>query len=61
MENFYLAYILNGLIGLAIGYFWGCYDGFKVGFDKGSQSAENRLRELETTKTGNRPQTTENG
>ena len=61
MENFYLAYILNGLIGLAIGYFWGCYDGFKVGFDKGSQRDENRLRELETTKTGKHPQTTENG
>jgi len=61
MENFYLAYILNGLIGLAIGYFWGCYDGFKVGFKLGSQSAENRLKGLETTNTGKHPQTTENG
>ena len=61
MENFYLAYILNGLIGLAIGYIWGCYVGFKVGFNKGSQSAKNRLRELETTKTGKHLQTTENG
>ena len=31
MENFYLAYIVNGIIGLAIGYVWGCLDGFKAG------------------------------
>ena len=61
MENFYLAYILNGLIGLAIGYFWGCYDGFKTGFRLGSKTAENRLKGLQTTNTGKHPQPTENG
>ena len=61
MENFYLAYILNGLIGLAIGYFWGCYDGFKTGFRLGSKTAENRFKGLQTTNTGKHPQTTKNG
>ena len=61
MENFYLAYILNGLIGLTIGYFWGCYDGIKVGYEKGAETTEKRLRGLQTTNTGKHPQTTKNG
>ena len=61
MENFYLAYILNGLIGLTIGYFWGCYDGFKVGYQNGSKSAENRLRSVLAAETDKHPQSPENG
>ena len=61
MKQFYLAFIVNGFIGLAIGWLWGCYDGFKVGYEKGAETAEKRLRGLLTAKTGKHPQTTENG
>ena len=31
MENFYLAYIVNAIVGLGIGYVWGCVDGYRIG------------------------------
>ena len=49
MENFYLAYIVNGIIGLGIGYIWGVYDGFRIG----SQRAQNRAQSDSKAKTDN--------
>lgn len=52
MENFYLAYIVNGIIGLGVGYVWGAYDGFRIG----SQAAQNRAQSDSKAKTDRRPQ-----
>ena len=52
MENFYLAYIVNGIIGLGVGYVWGAYDGFRIG----SQTAQNRSERDSKAKTDRRPQ-----
>ena len=51
MENFYLAYIVNGIIGLGVGYVWGAYDGFRIG----SQAAQNRAQSDSKAKTDNHP------
>ena len=41
MENFYLAYVVNGLIGLFVGYkVWGVYDGFRTGLHKAQKAAQ---------------------
>ena len=61
MKQFYLAFIVNGFIGLAIDWLWGCYDGFKVGYQNGSKSAENRLRSVLAAETDKHPQSPENG
>jgi len=52
MENFYLAYIVNGIIGLGIGYIWGVYDGFRIG----SQRAQKAAQSDSKAKTDNHPQ-----
>jgi hypothetical protein len=51
MENFYLAYIVNGLIGLFIGYVWGVYDGYRIG----AQKRQNARRTTETAQRDNDP------
>tara|TARA_R110002020_G_scaffold38731_2_gene116008 strand:- start:1221 stop:1406 length:186 start_codon:yes stop_codon:yes gene_type:complete len=61
MKHFYLAFIVNGLFGLFLGYVWGCYDGFKAGYQNGAKSAENRIRSVLATETDKRPQSPENG
>tara|TARA_Y100000593_G_scaffold25719_1_gene51289 strand:- start:318 stop:503 length:186 start_codon:yes stop_codon:yes gene_type:complete len=61
MSEFYLAFIVNGFIGVALGYGWGAYDGFKVGYQNGAKSAENRLRSVTTIETDKHPQSPENG
>ena len=52
MENFYLAYVVNGLIGLFVGYVWGVYDGFRTGL----QTAQKARRSLETSQADKDPQ-----
>ena len=49
MENFYLAYIVNGIIGLGIGYIWGVYDGYRIG----AQKRQNARRATETAQRDN--------
>jgi hypothetical protein len=61
MSEFYLAFIVNGFIGLAIGYGWGVYDGYSVGHQNGAKSIENRLRGVATLETDDRPDAPENG
>jgi hypothetical protein len=72
MENFYLAYIVNGLIGLFVGYVWGVYDGFRVngliglfvgyvwgvydGFRTGLHKAQKAAQSDSKAKTDNHPQ-----
>ena len=61
MNDFYLVFIVNGFIGLVIGYLWGCVDGYNVGHQNGAKSAENRLRGVETIETDKHPQSPDNG
>ena len=51
MENFYLAYIVNGLIGLLVGYVWGAYDGYRIGLYRAQKAAQG----LSKAKTGKHP------
>ena len=57
MKLFYLAFIINGFIGLAIGYVWGCVDGYEVGHENGAQSAQDGLEPPQTVQTDKHPQT----
>ena len=57
MENFYLAYVVNGLIGLFVGYVWGVYDGFRTGLHKAQKAAQSDSK----AKTDNHPQEPWNG
>ena len=61
MNDFYLVFIVNGFIGLVIGYLWGCVDGYNVGHQNGAKSAENRLRSVLAAETDKRSQSPENG
>jgi hypothetical protein len=40
MENFYLAYIINAIVGLGIGYVWGSVDGYRIGSQKSHKPAQ---------------------
>jgi len=55
MKLFYLAFIVNGFIGLTLGYVWGCMDGYEVGRDKGAQSAQDGLESSQTSQTVEAP------
>ena len=61
MSEFYLVFIVNGIIGLVIGYAWGAFDGYNVGHKNGAKSAENRLRSVATVATDKHPQSPDNG
>ena len=61
MNDFYLAFIISGFMGLFAGYVWGSFDGFKVGYEKGATAAENRLRAIFKARMDNSVQTPENG
>ena len=61
MNEFYLAFIVNGFIGLVVGYAWGAFDGYSVGHQNGAKSAENRHRGAATIETDTHPQSPENG
>jgi len=53
MENFYLAYVVNGLIGLFVGYkVWGVYDGLRTGLHRAQKAAQG----VSKAKTDNPPQ-----
>ena len=60
MTRFYLAFIVNGFIGLAIGYVWGCVDGYEVGRENGAQSAQNGLESPPAVRTMKDPASPEN-
>ena len=61
MNDFYLAFIVSGFIGLVIGYVWGCVDGYEVGRENGAQSAQNGLESPTTAQTMEAPTSSENG
>ena len=61
MSDFYLVFIVNGLIGLVLGYVWGAFDGYNVGHQNGAKSAEDRLRGVATVATDKHPQSPDNG
>jgi len=52
MENFYLAYVVNGLIGLFVGYVWGVFDGYRTGLHRAQKAAQSDSK----AKTDNHPQ-----
>jgi|TARA_R110000824_G_scaffold344182_1_gene530807 hypothetical protein len=61
MKEFCLAFVLSGFIGLIVGYLWGAVDGFKVGYQNGAKSTENRFRGVATIETDKHPQSPDNG
>ena len=61
MSEFYLAFIVNGFIGLVVGYAWGVVDGYNVGHKNGAKSAENRFKDVATVATDKYPQSPDNG
>ena len=52
MENFYVAYVVNGLIGLFVGYVWGVFDGYRTGLHKAQKAAQSDSN----AQTDNHPQ-----
>jgi len=52
MENFYLAYVVNGLIGLFVGYVWRVFDGYRTGLHRAQKAAQG----VSKAKTDNPPQ-----
>ncbi len=61
MNDFYLAFVISGFIGLFVGYVWGGFDGFREGYQRGTVAAEIRLRAVFKAKTDNSVRTPENG
>ena len=51
MEQFYLAYITNAFIGLAVGFVWGASVGYRSGIDNASHKPHKARGSPETAKT----------
>ena len=51
MEQFYLAYITNAFIGLAVGFVWGASVGYRSGTYNAPHKPQNARRSPETAQT----------
>jgi len=51
MEQFYLAYITNAFIGLAVGFVWGAFVGYGSGIHNASHKPHKARGSPETAKT----------
>ena len=51
MQQFYLAFITNAMIGLAVGFLWGLAVGYRAGLDNASHKPYNARGSPKTAQT----------